>query len=307
MMNKQIEEAEYRRIVWRLEHRIYGNAKRFAKKAAKGLGSWADAEDRVFSIVHVMVAIELLLKAKIANHDARLLKTGKGMPSLDELRSGRFYSLTVEAAIKILESECGVFFRPEQKSTIDSLVSARNSIVHLHGVEDDVRLAVSIAEGLNFFIAFSFQECPSDHTYQDDAKRMATDWTEYPKFCECRVGSLQEQLNSRPRPRTRYTSECGHCSQEADVLDGDQLLCLFCYSSEPVNEYACRRSEDQTASDCPECHRVTVMTVFVRGQIVKECFCCGYLLEGPEPEWSNINHRVPRLRPAFQGPSVAGS
>ena len=296
MMNKENEEAEYRRLGWRLEHRIYDNAKRFAKAAAKGLGPCANAEVRMFSIVNMMAAIELLLKTKIASHDAKLLKVRKGTPSLDELRSGNFFSLPVESAIKILGDECGVSFSSEQTSTIKSLVKARNLIIHLHGVEDNVMLAVIIADGLNFFTEFLFQECPSDHTYKKDAKRMAIDWTEYPKFCERRLGSLREQLNSSPRPRTWYTSACGNCSQEADVLDGNQLLCLFCYSSETVNEYACRRSEDQIASECPECHRVTVMTVFVRGEIAKECFCCGCLLEGPEPKWSN----GPRLRPAFQ-------
>ena len=292
------EETEYRRVGWRLEYRIYENAKRFVKLAPAGLARWANAEARMFSLVHMMVAIELLLKARIAHHDVRLLKKGSDVPSLSDFQAGKFFSLTVKEAIKILKKECGIHLSLEQKATIESLCDVRNAIVHLHGVDDDIKLAVPIADGLNFFVEFIFQDYYYENAYQDDARQMATDWTEYRQFCESRTSSLQEQLNIRLRPRTWYTAECSHCAQMADVLEDNKLICLFCHFSEPVSEYASRRSENRTSSTCPVCHQIAVMAVSVRGEIAKECFCCGCLIEGPEPEWVN----APRLRPIISGP-----
>ena len=127
---------------------------------------------------------------------------------------------------------------------------------------------------------------------------LAHDLSEFHDFVVCRMASISDRLKSLERPRTLHVSECQRCLQEADIISGDDIVCLFCGYRLSIRDRTELLSDDHSVEDCPVCHRPTVAThKMKKGQeATHECFCCGYF-RGPEIKWVDGEGRqVPRLR-----------
>lgn len=124
---------------------------------------------------------------------------------------------------------------------------------------------------------------------------LVTELHKYDDFVKERLSAISESLRTARRPMTHYADECSFCLQDAAVIDGDDLRCLFCSHQMTLREFAELRSEDRAAEVCPACGRHTVlMDRWKDYEPTHECFCCGYF-RGRELTWSDGNAGIPRL------------
>lgn len=87
---------------------------------------------------------------------------------------------------------------------------------------------------------------------------LTVDLHEHVEFVKERLAALSARLRSSIRPRTHHTDECPDCLQDAAVIIGDRLKCLFCGHEIRIRQYAELISTDRSVETCPECSRESV-------------------------------------------------
>lgn len=277
---------------------LLANARDFVESAVE----YAQQDEQrlwKFAILHMTTALELLLKAKLAMSDYQYLVAGSGIVSERQFDEGDFRSVGIEQCLNRLDQHCGFSLSAHQTSSIKALQRLRNRITHyIEPLDEGNALRATTAAGLNLFIEINNSEFSNDDPY--DAKPMSALILELHRnddFVKERLGTISSQLSSMVRPRTHHTDECPDCLQDATVIDGGRLRCLFCGRGHRllVREYARLISKDKTVETCPECSRESVAVHRTADDgVTHECFCCGYF-RGSEMQWSDGKEEIPRL------------
>lgn len=273
--------------------RLYDNARAFIESAVE-YARLNRPEQWTFAIVHLTTSLELILKARLALEDPQhLARDAKTVITEKQFDEGEFFSVGIDESIERLDRICKISLTKRQRTAIKTLQNLRNRTVHYINPTSN-ELKIAIASGINLFIDINNTEF-SDHdpSYAKTMSQLIVELREYDEFVKERFNSISEQLRSSSRPRTHYTDECSVCSQDATIIDGDNIRCLFCGHSHNIEEYA---GSDEV---CPECGRMSVEKHENKGsESTYECFCCGYF-RGPEIKWSNWgnNECIPRLHP----------
>lgn len=275
---------------------LLGNARGFVESAV-GFARQGYAENWKFAILHLATALELLLKARLALEDHRHLVAGKRQVSARQFDDGEFSSVRVDECIEKLEKHSQFVLTTRQLHVLSQLGHLRNRVVHFTEPGDPAALKSAIASGLNLFIEINhvagFRD---DETYgTKSAQELVIELHQFDSFVKERLSEISERLRTAARPRTHHADECSFCLQDAAVIDGEDLICLFCRHRITVREFAELRSDDGTAETCPECGRQSVLMEQPKDhEPTHECFCCGYF-RGPELRWSDGQAEIPRL------------
>ena len=274
------------------------NARAFVASAV----DYARQDDRgqwKFAILHLMTSLELLLKARLAIEDHKYLVKGNTGVTQRQFDEGDFESVGIDECIKRLKLTCGFSLNNPQCQLIVTLRKLRNRVAHYIDPSDDTAaLKAVVAGGLNLFIEINNAEFRDEDPYgARTIPELVVELHKDDDFVKTRLSSLAERLHSAVRPRTHHTDECSHCLQDATVIDGDHLSCLFCGRGMTVQEYAELISEDGSAEACPECNRKSVARhQWEDHEPTFECFCCGYF-RGPKLKWSDGKAEIPQLKP----------
>jgi len=275
---------------------LLGNARAFVESAVE-LARQGYAENWKFAILHLATALELLLKARLAIEDHRHLVAGKRQVSDRQFDDGDFASVTVEECIEKLAKHSQFTLTTRQRQVLSQLRHLRNRVAHFSEPGDAAALKAAVAAGLNLFIDITHAaEFRDDETYgTKSVRQLVTELHKYDDFVKERLSAISEHLRTAKRPMTHHADECSFCLQDAAVIDGDDIRCLFCSHKETVREFAEGRSHDGTAEVCPACGRHSVlMDQWKDYEPTHECFCCGYF-RGREMQWSDGNVGIPRL------------
>ena len=278
---------------------LLGNARAFVESAV----DYARQDNRdqwKFAILHLTTALELLLKARLAITDHKLLVAGKAQITERQFDEGDFKSVGIEECIEKLDRICGFSLNSHQRHVIRMLRNLRNRVAHyIDPSGDTAALKAAAAAGLNLFIEINNAEFRDEDTYgARTMPQIVVDIYKYDDFVKERLSSLSERLHSAVRPRTHHTDECSHCLQDATVIAGDNVPCLFCGHGMTVQECAELISEDGSVEKCPKCSRQAVAKhQWKDREATYECFCCGHF-RGPELKWCDRNGAgIPRLHP----------
>jgi hypothetical protein len=247
-----------------------------------------------FALLHTVIALELLAKARIAFEDPHRIVRGK----VDDLHfeQGEFQSINIDEAFR----RAGFRLTGRPLAAFTALKAARNRLVHFRETSSPEETKALVAAGLHLF--FDLHETHfSDEQAPRGAKCMvelAQDLSTFRDFVACRMEDLASRLQSADRPRTRHLSECQRCLQEADVIVDESVVCLFCGYRQSIQDCAAWLSKDCSVELCPVCNRPAV----AKNRYTKneeptyECFCCGYF-RGPEPPgWNDEGKPMSRLR-----------
>lgn len=276
---------------------LFGSARQFLESAVRHAHE-RDPNEWKFALLHTTVALELLAKARIAFEDPHQIARGK----VDDLRfdRGEFNSINLREAFQLLKEITGFSLSAKHQTALARMRDARNRLVHFtDGASAEMTKAL-VASGLDLF--FELHEAEFRDEEDPYGARSMTELVqklaEFRDFVACRMASLIPKLNTAERPRTRHLAECQMCLQEADVIVGDSVMCLFCGDQLTIRDRAELLSDDQSVEECPVCHRPAVAKRHIRENMeaTYECFCCGYF-RGPEINWSDARgEHLPRLR-----------
>jgi hypothetical protein len=279
--------------------RLLDNARMFAESAIEYAEN-SDPAQRMFVILHIATALELLLKAKLALRHQKYLVAGNTVVTMHQFDKGDFKSIDVEECIRRLKLYCGFELNDNQRRVITALRNLRNRFAHYVELSNDTAShKAAAAAGLNLFISLNESEFSDVESY--DAKptvKLVEALIKYEEFVKVRVASLQTRLRLSMRAVTRHLDECGVCLQDAAIIDGGVIRCLFCGLKSSVRDCAELFSDGTSVEVCPNCGRESV-AIHGRedGDFTRECFCCGYFT-GPElrwVDWRNGVHPIPRL------------
>ena len=184
-----------------------------------------------------------------------------------------------------------------QRDVLSRLQHLRNRVAHFIEPGDPADLKAAVAAGVNLFIDVTHAaEFRDDETYgTKSVQELVTEFHKNDDFVRERLSALSERLHTAKRPVTHHADECSFCLQDAAVIDGNDILCLFCSYQMTVREFAELNSDDGTAESCPACGRHSVlMHKWKDHEPTHECFCCGYF-SGRELDWSHGNAAIARL------------
>jgi hypothetical protein len=272
------------------------NARAFVESAVD-LARQGYPENWKFAILHLATALELLLKARLATEDNRLLIVGKRQVSDRQFDDGDFNSVGVDECIERLAQHSQFTLTTRQRHVLSQLRNLRNRVAHFTEPGDAAALKAAVAAGLNLFIEINdAAEFRDNETYgTKSVQELVTELHKYDDFVKERMSAIAGRLQSATRPKTHHSDECSFCLQDAAVIDGENFRCLFCSYQMTVREFAESRSDNDTADVCPDCGRHSVLLSQWREQKpTHECFCCGYFT-GPELKWSDGKGGISRL------------
>lgn len=252
-----------------------------------------------FALLHLTTALELLLKAVLATENHKYLVAGKAQISHRQFDEGDFRTVGIDDCIERIGRMGRLSLNHPQRMTIKTLQHLRNRVVHYTNPSNSNELKAAVGAGLNLFIEINNAEFRDEDPYgAKTMSQLVVELHNYDDFVKDRLASLSEQLRSSTRPRTCHTDECSHCLQDATVIDGDHVRCLFCGYAMTVQGYAELISDDRSAEKCPGCGRQAVAKhQWKDREATYECFCCGYF-RGPELKCIDWNgSEIPRLHP----------
>lgn len=281
-------------MTYRFGFRLLDSARQFITSAVSHAKE-DDSSEWKIAVVHLATALELLLKARLAIEDPRLLAaTGSNLNEAD-LESGDFRSVTIEEALRRLR-RFGFELAGEQRAALEAVSHLRNRLVHYAVQEDRDRFIAVLVSGLNLFFEVEFSQFRDVESCGSKTQsELITELGKFKAFVQGRLSSLETELASSKRPRTHYFDECSDCLQDTTIITDEGLHCLFCRRTISIRDYAGLASEDGNVEVCPECKRESI----VKRQSgdpepTLECFCCGHL-RGPEIRWSDGKKAIPQL------------
>jgi hypothetical protein len=251
-----------------------------------------------FALLHLNTALELILKARLAIEDHRRLAAGKTQVTDRQFDEGTFQSVGIDECIERLTQTGKFALDTRQCQAIKALQHLRNRIAHYIDPDNTAAIKAVVAAGLNLFIDIDNAEFQGEDPYgARNMRELAVDLHKCGEFVKERMASLAPRLRSATRPRTHYTDECSFCLQDAAIINGDEVTCLFCGHGMELREFAETRSEDGSVELCPDCGRPSVLKDRRKDdEPTSECLVCGWFC-GSELTWSHRNGQIPRLHP----------
>jgi hypothetical protein len=254
-------------------------------------------ENWKFAVLHLNTALELVLKATLALEDHRYLVAGKAQITDRQFDEGAFRSIGIEECLERLAKTGLLTLDGSQRQTVEAMQRLRNRIAHYIDPDDTATMRAIVAAGVNLFIdihnaAFAGDEDPYGARPIRD---LVVDLHKFDDFVKERLSTLALRLRASTRPRTHHLDECSWCLQDAAIIDGDEVTCLFCGHGMAVREFAELKSDDDAAQECPDCGRPSVLKDHrLDREPTHECFVCGYF-RGAELKWSDGKGEIPRL------------
>lgn len=252
--------------------------------------------------LHLGIALELLAKARLVTDDPGLIvKGGRALTEMQFLQ-GDFHSIGMEDAFAALAEVARLRLSSHQKKVLVSLRDLRNRIVHfVAGGRQDETLAVFVAAANLFLELHDLQLSDWETPYgMPSLQETVCDLAAVTGFVSQRLHGLSARLSESPRPATHHLDECSRCLQDAMVIDGQNIVCLFCGDQEPIENFTKGLSNDGSVGRCPECSQLSTARHDSGSEPTYECFCCGYY-RGPELQWSDGRRSIPRLRKSVAG------
>lgn len=275
---------------------LLANARAFLESATEYVGR-NEVDEKRFAVLHLVTALELLLKARLAMNDPRLL-VSHGKPVTDDaFERGDFHSVGMERAIELMTNAGVLNLSDRQLRQLATLRAMRNRVTHFVDAASAVETRSALGAGLHLFIEIHNAEFSDDDVYR--AKPMGEITEELSRcdeFVKERLEHLSARLQSAVRPRTHWFDECSNCLQDATVIIDENVNCLFCGTTSTIRDHAECISDDSKVESCPACSRASVACHrWPTGEPTYECICCGHL-KGRAIQWQDASGLISRLK-----------
>ncbi len=260
----------------RLQLSLLDNALNFLLSAAEYVKRGSH-DSLKYSVLHLIVGIELLLKARLELVHGSFLFADVDKANKNALKSGDFRSVDFETACNRLESFCSI----RVPSEVKALRKLRNKFEHFV-IDIEVREVKSLlSRNLNFAVEFCKAELKDQVDVYEELTSLIIEYLrEFHEFVSERLVVIQRELKE-----STYLQECPLCWQETlDSIEGGRLRCYFCGHELDANTVAEEHSED-SVDTCPECGTEALAFVVCNNEEAGwHCYFCG-------EEFDSISYR----------------
>ena len=223
-----------------------------------------------YAILHLVSAIELLVKARLQIEHWSLLFSQVNEASLTKLESGNFMSVDFETSLERLRNIAGVEIEGGKKLPINNLRRFRNRIQHFD-VALDIGTVRSLT-GISMNFALDFYDAQLRDRDKVDAEyieQIHIFLREFNEFVGERLQSINAELSAWE------SVQCPICYQITLVVGDNEPHCLFCNYTTSSNDLAYDISEG-IVETCPECSGEFLAFVLVDGEEGRWiCTSCG--------------------------------
>lgn len=204
------------------------NAVDFLLSATESLEGTPSARDLKYAILHLVAAVEILLKIRLAREHFTLLLPKLGGEELTKFEAGTHQTVRVHEAARRLREVVGLDLEPRIPG-LDRLVSLRNALSH-HGVAVSAQeVQANASKVLNFAITFIDNHLRNEsgdyeipEPFASAIEQMRPVLGRINKLVDDRMRSLSEALEEQ-----LFVLTCPYCLQDA-LTPGDHTCCLFC-------------------------------------------------------------------------------
>ncbi|WP_431889256.1 hypothetical protein [Nocardiopsis alba] len=239
-----------------------------------------------YVILHLHGAVEVILKHRLWQEGWQHVVEDPDETSYEDFQAGRFRSISLKVAIKVLKRDFGVKITKGEKAGIDLLSNRRNALQHWGDTNSTAALEALSVKVLDFLIRFLEEEFETLHADLDEIREGTS-----------KIKRFVEQRLSRIRPELMKTDfaipQCPNCTQLALPLDPNELRCRYCSQKwsearELFDEFVdiilgasprdISRGADDPTETCPHCiEEMLVRNIPLFGEKHPEaaCFGCG--------------------------------
>jgi hypothetical protein len=277
--------------------RLLANARTFFEFAGESALK-RDWDIQKLAAVVLGTGIELLLKARLAMEDPKLLIAGNQRATDRQLAEGEFRSVSIDECTRRLRKLSLCSLNQRQQHSLNTLRACRNRLAHHHDLGLSVDLQYIVATGLSLFVDIYTSEFGCDDPAEEaHIAELIGRLSRSDEFVEARFGDISDRLAVAVRPRTHHVDECSNCYQDAIVISDSDIVCQFCSRRVSIVGFAEEISEDGSVEICPMCGRRSVAKHEWGGNETSthECFCCGWFT-GPELTWAHWDgSKLPHL------------
>lgn len=258
-----------------LELELTRNGLAYLQRSVEEGDDQADLQTMAFAITDLAIAVEVLLKARLAREHWTLIFTKPDTVKRADMLAGTAKTVGPDEAFKRLENISGVPWRPTHSLQVTRLVTLRNRVMHFTPSGMAVQaLMAPWGEALDFALwllsnEFDATDSPrSAQLVRDVEEAVSTRLGELGVLVKTRLASLADRLAS-----AEVLVQCPRCTQPTLVLgEGDPVRCLYCFSNSEYQgpqvadlyvELVLNKSSYSTAKDgedwpvhvCLECDR----------------------------------------------------
>lgn len=251
----------------------------FLTRSISSFGDEDSARGPLFAVVDVAVAIEALLKARLAREHWSLLLSNPDSTTVTGFNTGQAHTVTPGKAISRLEKLAGVKLQVSTED-IDEIIKLRNRTVHFTVPADEGSIGVRTSYGRALNAALAILENEFQGHVQEELEQKICDVIEQvmdavgeiESLVEARMASIASVLSGAD-----FCLECPRCGQVALTFSAasGEVACAFCRwrpksPEEGASEYlttAMDYSEYEMVQDgerwpiweCPECSENAVV------------------------------------------------
>lgn len=180
-----------------------------------------------YAVLHLAAAIEVLLKARLAEEHWSLVFRSTDTASRTAYETGDFDSVSTDKAIDRLANVVGLDLAERDKKAVKRVVAKRNRLQH-HGLTDSAQAVKAVAnEALSFLLSFVGEHLRGEPGAEDPQVESTLGEVRdllgaIDDFVAVRLRSIASALDNQ-----QVVVECPDCGREALVL-GYPCTCYFC-------------------------------------------------------------------------------
>lgn len=218
-----------------------------------------------YAILHLWSGIELLVKYRLSLEHWSLVFEKVEQAQHDKLITGDFRSVTFTDAHARLKNIGQVEAIDRHIKHLKSLQNYRNKYEHFHNnVYNYFAVHANLMAAWGFIVEFVGETIELPETgkakelYLEIKDKMLANGAFVSSRLKSIRGELQENL-SRDIPFA--VVECPECLQDAIILNGDNVTCLFCKAEFSAIDLMERVCTDDGSHECPECSNESVVVL----------------------------------------------
>ncbi|OJW81541.1 MAG: hypothetical protein BGO69_09150 [Bacteroidetes bacterium 46-16] len=270
--------------------------------------SFQSAEELKPAVVSVATALEVIVKAKIADSGWRQVFLYSSKVTEEEALAGSAKTIGLPAGVKKLKALFGIELPAQSITVIERLSNIRNKIVHYHLSIDEKQCAILIAEGISEFVdLYKNYIFESFYEEKDRTSDIGKELKNVSEYITVRGNILKMRIELLDKPVTYHFSECPECLQGLFVLDQDIAHCLLCENRIPIKEVAEAHCENNGAPiPCGQCENGWMaLHDKVNDLDCWQCVSCGHYINKPQiwiTDFKPDVYSVDSVRPEYRKP-----
>lgn len=236
-----------------------------------------------FSTIHLVAAIELMLKARLVEEHWSLIIKDTNQLNQTKFKSGDFKSLNIDEAISRIVNVCGIKISDKNRKRIDRLKKERNKIIHIGSSVNQYQASSFIVDAYSFLYDFAIEArlFSQGSDLEIIFSEIKTKINNIEDFVTNRLNHIRNIL-----VKHNNVINCPECWQKSVVFSEKSRDCLFCRKEFEIDDFVGLYCDTffsfdfigDIVSECPECGENSAIFAEEIGSVI--CLSCGSTIIG---------------------------